>query len=681
MSYFSINKTFASKTYIYKNNQKHKDIFIKNTDKTYAPFIISEKDGIIFEKTHNYTKKENWKKALSWAGTIHNDNFRDPTIDYVLWKKYSDLKVSKGTEEFTNLIGFIEKNQFLPNKKNLKIKAENIFLQNDIPYIHAEKYFKKFPPTNIEVTLKILQTKILDNLSSLEEIEKDIKNIWINKNFTKKQEEKFLELYFDYLDETDHAQRIDRLIWEYKLKEAERILKFAEINYKILFKARIELTRKPKLHYINHLLRSIPRQLRRNEGLLYERIKRLHKDDKKDIIVKILLIIPSDSKYGSAWWHYRKLYSRELVKNKKFKKAYYIVKNHNLKPGGIPYAEAEWLAGWIALRFLNKPEQAYKHFYKLYTNVKYPVSTARATYWLGRAKEKAKDNIQALKWYEEASKYTTFFYGQIASHNKYQLLKKETPEKSNILPQIPVITKEDKIKIKNNRIVKMAYLTSLYTGNIKDATYMFQHAISTAKTKSEIAEIVNIVKSLNNERMTTDIIKHASYNNVFFVKDLYPILSIINKNNPNAHLIHAIIKQESGFYIQAKSSAGAIGFMQIMPDTGKYLAKKMKIRYSKRKLQHNPKYNIAMGTYYITMLVDKFKGSEMLAIASYNAGPSATRKWIKTFGDPRDFKEIDDIVDWMELITYPETRNYVQRVLENSIVYEYLLEKHKKEKL
>lgn len=227
----------------------------------------------------------------------------------------------------------------------------------------------------------------------------------------------------------------------------------------------------------------------------------------------------------------------------------------------------------------------------------------------------------------------------------------------------------------------MAYLTSLYTGNIKDATYMFQHAISTAKTKSEIAEIVNIVKSLNNERMTTDIIKHASYNNVFFVKDLYPILSIINKNNPNAHLIHAIIKQESGFYIQAKSSAGAIGFMQIMPDTGKYLAKKMKIRYSKRKLQHNPKYNIAMGTYYITMLVDKFKGSEMLAIASYNAGPSATRKWIKTFGDPRDFKEIDDIVDWMELITYPETRNYVQRVLENSIVYEYLLEKHKKEKL
>ncbi len=136
-------------------------------------------------------------------------------------------------------------------------------------------------------------------------------------------------------------------------------------------------------------------------------------------------------------------------------------------------------------------------------------------------------------------------------------------------------------------------------------------------------------------------------------------------------LIHALIKQESGFVPTAMSRVGAMGYMQLMPDTAKNVAKDLGIRYNVRKLT-DPAYNVKLGSHYIKGLIDRFNGSKMLAIAAYNAGPHNSERWIREFFDPRKEKDIDKVVDWIELITYYETRNYVQRIMENMIVYKYI---------
>ncbi len=138
-------------------------------------------------------------------------------------------------------------------------------------------------------------------------------------------------------------------------------------------------------------------------------------------------------------------------------------------------------------------------------------------------------------------------------------------------------------------------------------------------------------------------------------------------------MVHAIVKQESGFAPTAVSQVGALGFMQLMPGTAKLVAKDIGIPYDKVKLSSDIKYNVRLGSHYIKQLIDRFDGSEMLAIASYNAGPNATQRWINEFYDPRKEKDLDKVVDWIELITYSETRNYVQRIMENLIVYKYLM--------
>ena len=129
-------------------------------------------------------------------------------------------------------------------------------------------------------------------------------------------------------------------------------------------------------------------------------------------------------------------------------------------------------------------------------------------------------------------------------------------------------------------------------------------------------------------------------------------------------MIHAIIKQESGFHISSLSKAGAIGFMQIIPSTAKLVAKENHLRYNEKALRTNPAYNILLGSKYLDMLSKQFDNSLILMTASYNAGPNAVNRWIKKNGDPRAMTNISDIVNWMELVRYSETRNYIQRIIE-----------------
>jgi len=501
-------------------------------------------------------------------------------------------------------------------------------------------------------------------------IEDDIINIWKNRNFTKSEQNEFLEKYYEYLKEKDYIARIDKLLISGEANEAERIFKYVSENYRRLFLARIKINKNPK--YINNILRSVPMELRNDEGLLFRRVQWYHKRGKKSNAIEVLLTIDNNAKYPDEWIRYKKYYAREALQEKKYARAYLLIHNHGLTRGA-EFADAEWMSGWISLRFLNQPKRAYNHFNNLYNNVSYPSSLCRGAYWAGRAKEELGEKAEAIKWYNIAEKYPTVYYGQLAIHSKYELLGNPSLKRKVPLPERPKITKTDVQNVIESRSVRMAYLLASYKNESETAKDIFRYSIDEANTRGEVATIVRVVKSLENTALTTNITRYATYKNVFFIDDSYPVVRAINKENKNAHLVHSIIKQESGFKVDAKSHAGASGFMQLMPKTAENVAKQMKLPYSKAKLTTDPIYNIRLGAHYIDSLINKYDGYELLAIAAYNAGPTNVNRWIKQYYDPRKAKNLNEVIDWVELISFAETRNYVQKILESAVIYKYVL--------
>ncbi len=636
--------------------------------------------------------QDNYKKALEIAkkmnGAEGKSAFADAALEIALWNKYSQIDnnaVDLNSVNFNDISRFVNDNQFFPNLAELRKNAEKIAVLNNIPYRFSKQYFQNFPATNTESKIYLLKSEI-NYLSSSKDVQQDLNqqnnlqkeidklttNIWINENFSADKEAKFLSNYGDKLTEENHIARINRLLWDNKTDDAKRIFYLVGADYQKLFNAIIEIDHNPK--YIDKIITSIPRSVRGSEILAYKIIiwkkARIGNGVDASEVVDMLLDIPGNVSNPDKWWSLRKLYSREMLKSKNYKKAYALASSHGLKVNNVDFPDAEWTAGWIALRFLNKPKIAYDHFNNLYVNVTYPISISRAAYWLGMSAQEMGDKKKAIDWYKVAIKYPTYFYGQLAIH-KHRVLDSVGSQNDIILPKDPDILPGDIKSIAKEDSLKIAYLLALM-GDKKNSTKIFEYVVASAKTDGEIAVVMKVVNEMNNKELDVKISKAAAKKNVFFIKDKFQIVKEI-ENDSHAPLVHAIIKQESGFATSALSSVGAIGFMQLMPTTAELVCKKIGIKYNRHKLATDMNYNVVLGSFYIKSLIDDFDGSELLAIASYNAGPGATKRWINEFYDPRKTKDLDRVVDWIELITYSETRNYVQRIMENLIVYKYLM--------
>lgn len=658
---------------------------------------IKKSDISNFENIVLEANKGTFSEALKKANNLERKTaLFDALIDVILWKKYSQQGLDTKAASFSDISRFINDNQFFPNITDLRKNAEKVAIDNKVNYRYSEQYFKNYPATTIESKLYLLESRInyLNNLKDgyvdnnpnfkvetlLLEIKDLIVDIWLNGNFSAKTEDEFLRLHGIKLSESDHVNRIIRLLWEDKKDDAKRIFDLVSPDYQKLFSAIITMVGNPKssIRDVDNIILSVPRKLRDNELLYYKKVLWYKNFGREDKVIDLLENVSAKASRPDKWWSLRKLYSRELLKIKKYKVAYSIAAEHGLKVDSPDYAEAEWMAGWIALRFLDKSSVAYGHFERLYAIVKYPVSISRAAYWLGMASQAMGDKKKAIDWYKVAIKYPTYFYGQIAIH-KHRVIDSIGSESDIILPRDPEIKDQDIKSVASSMSVKVAYLLSL-TGYKPVAVKIFEQAINNAESEGQIAVIMKLVNELGDRELDSKVSRFAAKKNVFFIKDKFQIVKEV-ESDPYAPLVHAIIKQESGFIVSAFSSVGAIGFMQLMPDTAKLVCKQLNIPYDRKKLATSVKYNVILGSYYIKSLVEKFNGSEILAIASYNAGPNATKRWINEFYDPRNENDIDRIVDWIELVTYSETRNYIQRIMENVIVYKYIMSRVNYDKL
>ena len=496
-----------------------------------------------------------------------------------------------------------------------------------------------------------------------------IKEGWITADLSKNELIFFRKKFKKYLNAKDYIKRADYLAWNSKYWDLRRLTKYLPKDYELLYTARHILISKG--YGVDQAIKNVPEKFKNDAGLNYDRLKWRRKKGRIDSSLEILLKIRNDKDYlvmPEKWWKEREIISRALIYKKKYETAYKVSSNHGMT-NGSDFAAAEWLSGWIALSFLNNPLLAKDHFQNFYNNVSYPISTSRGAFWLGRTYDKLGDKEQSLVWYLESSKYLNTYYGQLA------FLKLNPKGKFELKKDMEVDIKYRNIFF-NKELVKLTYLLDELKKD-KYTKFILRHlANDNIENGSEIlaAELATEIERFD---FAIQISKIASYQKRFHNKYNYPIISTPNKINgrkiPDSAFILSIIRQESEFDLSANSHAGAKGLMQLMPYTAKLVSKQAKLPYSKPRLTTDPEYNINLGSYYIASLILQYDGSYPFATAAYNAGPNRVKYWNKINKNPQ--KKQIDYINWIELIKFRETRNYVQRVLENYNVYRYILEK------
>jgi soluble lytic murein transglycosylase len=586
-------------------------------------------------------KNNNCEFALSALSKI-KDKSINKLAKFIIYKDIDDC------HDFMDIAKFIDQNQNFPSLNILQAKAEaalcnNSSINNNI----ASWLAKKSIQTN-----KAIGKLYLHQFEKSKNKEHLIK-AWEEGDFSTKDEIYILDNYSQLLNNENHQKKINRLIWQDKLSLANRVIKYASPAFQKLYKARIALRQKDK-NALN-LVKMVTPSLQNNTGLLFDLASFYHKNDSQ--MTEDILLRNNSEDHAKEWWKLRNYYAREALNNQEYELTYNLVKNHNLT-SGANYADAEWLAGWVALRFLNKPQNAIKHFTNLSKNVKYAVSKSRAYYWLARALEENNQKEEANKQYKLAANYTSTFYGQLAYEKLFP--------KQKIKLHLSNYNKDDIIKINQNELVKLGkILLQIDENNL--AKIFLSQAIKQANSSGEMLLIIQIPAKMNKTGLQVTLAKEAAMYGAIF-QESYP------KHGKNT-LVNAIIRQESNFDVNAKSSAGALGLMQLMPATAKKTAQDIGEKYHINMLTRNPDYNVKLGQTYIHKQLEKYENDYILAIGAYNAGPHNTDKWLVQNGDHRNFNKLDDIIDWMELVPYAETRNYIQRVIENMMVYEILYNK------
>ena len=325
------------------------------------------------------------------------------------------------------------------------------------------------------------------------------------------------------------------------------------------------------------------------------------------------------------------------------------------------------MSGWIALSFLDDPLLAKDHFENFYNNVGYPISTSRGAYWLAKTYQKLGKNDLAEQWFEKAANFLTTYYGQLA-------FMELNPNKPFELTKDLEVSKEYRDYFFKKELVKTTYLLNELNED-KYAKHILRHLANDDINNGSEILAAELATNIDRFDFAIQIAKIASYEKRFHNKYNYPIISTPNYINgrkiPDTAFILSIIRQESEFDLSANSHAGAKGLMQLMPYTAKLVAKQANLPYTKSRLTSDAEYNINLGSHYIAGLILEYDGAYPFAIAAYNAGPKRVRYWKKINKNPQ--KNQIDYVNWIELIKFKETRNYVQRVLENYNVYRYIL--------
>lgn len=607
--------------------------------------VADSGDDMHLQSAFIFAKKKQWQDAIAHARAAHSDVLEK----YFFWEY---LKDPEADASFRDISEFLANNPEWPDKELLVRRAEAALLSEMPSDEVLDKWYEEHPPK----TTQGKKRKITDK----NELKELIRESWVNDDYTKAAEAKMLAHYRDILRPEDHAKRVDRLLWEGKQDEAKRLIPYALIGKRKLFEARLSLMRDSPRAPKD--LANVPAAQRGDAGLLYDRIRWRLRHDDKDGAKELMIMSPQQVPYPEKWWTIRERFVRESLGENKVAVAEKLLSHHGLKEDMPQYMEAVWLKGWIALEFRNNPKAAFDIFQKLYDDLETPGSRARAAYWAGRAAEKTGDKAGA--WYQEASKYNTTFYGQVAlmelSDNPTLTIKADDSD----------ATREDKKKFGGRELVRLVQeLARAKQTSLAGKFILFM--VESAKNTREAVLAAQLGREIKRIDIGVRASKKALRDGVVALDSGYPVIRIDETQGLEKSYLLALMRQESEFFADAVSSSGALGLMQLLPGTAREIARKMGLLPFVSDRLFDPSYNITIGSKYLSSLVTRFNGSYVLATAGYNAGPGRVRQWLSAFGYPGG--SYRNIINWIEVIPLSETRNYVQHVMGNMQVYRYIL--------
>ncbi len=540
-----------------------------------------------------------------------------------------------------------------PGQKAMARNAERALADETLSSSQVIQAFNGNPPVTAEGAITLANAyRAIGNRKTARNV---IAPFWRNETLSKSLETKILASLSDVLTRDDHRYRMHQLFYNDRVRAAQRVA--AKAEQFSLAKARAAVVRKSD--NAKSAILGVAPSSKADPGYTFARIEYARRIQNFPLAISLLQTAPRDPVKlidGDEWWVERRIAARIAIEKGDPKTAYRLVSQHSAQSASS-IIDAEFHAGWVALRFLNDGSTAQRHFSNILKHATRPISKARGYYWLGRASA----GETAKAYFRSAAGFTGTYYGQLAAH----ALGTRKLFVSNPRP-----TSKDRATYASRDMVRaIARLEALGKDGWADAFY--RHLAKTLTSPGELALLAAAAERKGAYQLSLQIGKIANGRGFDVDTLTWPIGAIPGTQKMTKRdraLAYAISRQESTFNKAAVSKANARGMMQLLPGTAKAVAKRIGYKYSYKRLTTDAAYNAKLGSAYLDEQLQDFGGSYVLTFAAYNAGPRRVSEWIERFGDPRG-KSLVDVIDWVEQIPFTETRNYVQRILENYQMY------------
>lgn len=615
--------------------------------------VLSAADHDLFTRAFEAASRGDWPAALALAQTGNNPIARA----LVQWRYVQDKNAKA---PFDQIDAVLKNAPDWPRRTIIFTRAEEALDPATPPPVVIAWFANRNP---ISATGMIRLGDALVATGKTEWGKKLIRDGWAAGVFEPQQELAIIQKDGPFLPPDADRRRLDNLIWSDQLTAARREMARVDDATQRLANARIAVKTDPRR--AANVLAELSADLGGDGRLLFDRARAARKNGDFDAAAELLTqpaVRELFKTHQAPLWAECHIVAREMLKENKPALAYKLVADTGVTTGS-EFSDSEFLAGWIALRFLKDASSAMPHFARLDAGVTRPISRARARYWMGRTYEALGDEAGAYKAYELASKVPETFYGQLAlTRIDATPVLHLTTAKIEAMPSAAAFNSDDLVKA-------MRVLADLGSQDLL-RTFALRY-IELHPGAGHAKQLAAALTEMGFRDVALRVAKVVGYEGPTFPQYAYPVISVPDYQGPppapESALVHAIIRQETEFDPQSVSHANARGIMQLTPAAARVNAKRAGIAYRPNALTTDVTYNMQLGMTEFSSYLANWGSSVIVSAAAYNAGEGNARRWIQAFGDPRS--PATDPVDWIESITYGETRNYVQRIVENLEVY------------
>lgn len=575
--------------------------------------------------------------------------------------EWAILRAEDDEFSFERYAAFIAANPGWPNTAMFRRKAEAALWQDRMNENVVHGFFATARPTTAKGRLALARAAIAQGDRAL--AQRYTREAWRNDALGTDMEKQVLDSFGPLLSGGDHKIRMDQRFYSEDTDAGMRAAQRLGGVHLAIAKARKAVI--DKSSNAKALLNAVPDEARRDPGYMFSRVQWLRRNDKFAEAAQIMLAAPVDPAVildTDEWWQERRLLARKLLDTGEVQLAYRVAREGAAPAKENARVDQLFTAGWIALRYAKDPGSANQYFAQIAQSSAHPTSLARAAYWQGRTAEALGRHDEARTHYSRGAQYPAAYYGQLA---RARLGGGEIS-----LPPAPTPGADARATLSRLEIVRAAEI--LYAIDERDLVVSLSADLADRPTDpGALAMLAEVATRHQDARTLLLIGKGAMARGLPFEAHAFPTVGLprYTPAGPQVEpaVAYSIARQESAFNPRAVSSAKALGLMQVTPAAGKHIAKRIGVAFDQKRLLNDPVYNVQLGAAELGDALETYRGSYILTFASYNAGRGRVREWIERYGDPRD-PQIDPI-DWVERIPFSETRNYVQRILENMQVY------------